>query len=453
MTGTTIRTIRFKTTPTKLVKNIKLSKPQGKAYEYLDLASVMKHTKQDPVNFYGVIIDASFPYTKTNPETGDVKHLVQCKVVDETYFTKETKKVTFSEKYTTVCFMASSFDELPRMQRVGDIIRIHRGEVNSYKGKSIVNVNMKFNSSWCLFTGSQKIAPLENVNKANFKSEPFSHSNKTYSFEKGELKILNNLRTWSQKKFLSKNIVSPTQNDAKELKTCLEKGYEFDLFGKISRVREINTYLMEIALNDIDGNTWYSEVFKRKFSHIKEGDVCRWKSVKADSRMKEANCLWFSQHSNIMKYLPGSKAIDHDDLQAVSDHPYSFRRIESELALNKQNATLDYTSLEKMYDHPDEMRYKCRLQVVKNEPKDVKEFVQGYNPTKKEFVSLKGLTKAQTKKLDLVYNVTLQVRDAYNCNDKNEYEINISSLEKTCKKPNFKGMTISSEDFFNKTPA
>jgi hypothetical protein len=51
-----------------------------------------------------------------------------------------------------VVIYAKRFEDLPLIRRVGDVIRIHRANIRSYKDLKQFNVNVFYNSSWCLFS-------------------------------------------------------------------------------------------------------------------------------------------------------------------------------------------------------------------------------------------------------------------------------------------------------------
>lgn len=51
-----------------------------------------------------------------------------------------------------VIIYAKRFEDLPLVQRLGDIIRIHRANIRLYKDIKQFNVNVFYNSSWCLFS-------------------------------------------------------------------------------------------------------------------------------------------------------------------------------------------------------------------------------------------------------------------------------------------------------------
>ena len=53
--------------------------------------------------------------------------------------------------FVTVVFFGKTFDDLPISQRVGDIIRVHRANVTTYKGQKQLIANVCYNASWALF--------------------------------------------------------------------------------------------------------------------------------------------------------------------------------------------------------------------------------------------------------------------------------------------------------------
>ena len=46
---------------------------------------------------------------------------------------------------------AKRIEDLPIVKRIGDIVRIHRANVKLYKDIKQFNVNVFYNSSWCIF--------------------------------------------------------------------------------------------------------------------------------------------------------------------------------------------------------------------------------------------------------------------------------------------------------------
>ena len=108
----------------------------------------------DQVNFYGMIIDASYPYKTPN------KFICTLKVVDAS-MNSIGSDVNKNFKFATVIVYAKRLEDCPIVRKIGDCIRCHRASVKEYKGQKQFHVNCQFNSSWCLFTTSQEHAYQE----------------------------------------------------------------------------------------------------------------------------------------------------------------------------------------------------------------------------------------------------------------------------------------------------
>ena len=78
-------------------------------------------TSNDLQNFYGVVIDSSFPYKcKTD------RYCITMKVVDPSLHIKNQKGTGDASDYANVVLYAKTFEDLPIIHRIGDIIRVHR---------------------------------------------------------------------------------------------------------------------------------------------------------------------------------------------------------------------------------------------------------------------------------------------------------------------------------------
>jgi hypothetical protein len=56
----------------------------------------------------------------------------------------------------SVTFFAPRQEQLPTFSCLGDIIRIHRANIGTYKGYKTFSVNLAFGSSWAIFPGITK---------------------------------------------------------------------------------------------------------------------------------------------------------------------------------------------------------------------------------------------------------------------------------------------------------
>lgn len=138
-------------------------------YNYDELAKIDADSIES-CNFYGVIVDATFPYKVSKD-----RYICSLKVIDPT-----NKKDPLP-----VVIYAKSFKDLPIVHRVGDIIRIHRANVRTYNNAKQFNVNVYFKGSWDLYS-------CEDQNALGVASGygPYSFSGKKSSQEKQDQAIV-----------------------------------------------------------------------------------------------------------------------------------------------------------------------------------------------------------------------------------------------------------------------
>ena len=111
-------------------------------YKYTSLADM---TTSNQYNFYGIVIDSSFPSNNTLPESH-----YECilKVIDISY-------THSSPIILTLIIKSRSKNQIPYIHKIGDVIRIING---TFKPKSKVYLNLRNESvaekgSWCVFDG------------------------------------------------------------------------------------------------------------------------------------------------------------------------------------------------------------------------------------------------------------------------------------------------------------
>ena len=168
-----------KSTPTKSRSPAK----SNSKYEYVELNKASL-TSSEPCHFYGVIIDATFPY-KVNAD----RFICSLKVVDPTLHQKGA--------YASVVIYAIKFEDLPIVHRLGDVIRVHRANMRIYQNRRQFNVNMFYQSSYALFS-TDKTSPL-GASMSN--DAPYAFSGKKATIERQDTAILGALRKWSNKLF------------------------------------------------------------------------------------------------------------------------------------------------------------------------------------------------------------------------------------------------------------
>lgn len=267
-------------------------------YKYSTLASLNDKTTDD-VHFYATVVDSSFPYTT------DKRTVVTAKVVDHSL----AKKGTVSEKdWVTVVFYAKNFEDLPIIQRVGDVIRVHRAQFQHYNDRKQLNVNLFYKGSWCLFIGNEKDEPLEpkvvneEKDKNFFTHTPYNFSGKSFTWGAEDESILKNLRKWTQDTF-AKNDVVDAKLAQSEVDTAIKKKTDVDLLAKVTGLKSHDAHSNDATLVDANGNTWHANLFKKKFPHLAVGSNVRLRSVFPDA----SHNLKLANHSNILHFITGAQ--------------------------------------------------------------------------------------------------------------------------------------------------
>ena len=105
--------------------------------------------------------------------------------------------------FISIVFFADKFDDLPICQRVGDIIRVHRATVATYKDRKQSTANVYFNSSWALFKlhfrGETDMAIKSSAIQDEF--SPYNFFGKSVQVEKEEHSVVRSLRKWAINSF------------------------------------------------------------------------------------------------------------------------------------------------------------------------------------------------------------------------------------------------------------
>lgn len=374
--------------------------------------NITKENDKDSSHFYGVVIDASFPYQT------EKRYVVTCRVVDPSCVSKGGKL-----NHVNVVFFAKTFEDLPIIQRVGDIVRVHRAKFQHYNDMKQLNVNMYYRSSWCLFIGSDTESPLEpKVENEDgtgnyFSYTPYNFSGKSFTQEAHETKILKDLKKWSKEYFTKNNVIEADIKKA-DLDEAVKGQKDFDLLAKITEIKDHDQYSNSVTFNDTTGQTWTANLFKRKFPHLKVNDVLRIKSCSA----KEDNTLVLSAHSNILKFFSFSKIERH--LKTAISSKTHIKKCVTKLT-NAAHSKLEITPLRKLFFNPKktEKLFRTHFCVLKVDTKtNIEDYVEAWDG--KKWTSLKGKAKAPTGS-ELRWNIKLIVTDYKHQDDDKAYMVNL----------------------------
>lgn len=352
-------------------------------YKYSTLAS-LNDKSDDDVHFYATIVDSSFPYTT------DKRTVVTAKVVDHSL----AKKGTVSEKdWVTVVFYAKNFEDLPIIQRVGDILRVHRAQFQHYNDRKQLNVNLFYKGSWCLFNGHEKDEPLEPkvVNEEKdpkfFSHTPYNFSGKSFTWGAEDDNLLKNLRKWTNETF-SKNDIHDVKTAQSEIDTAIKKKSDVDLLARVTGVKSHDAHSNNVTLVDGNGNTWNANLFKKKFPHLATGSAVRLRSVFPDG----SHNLKLANHSNILHFIHGAHAADtiasfKSSGKTTSAGKASVKKAVKEEATSNQISTITnaklaksaVTNLKDLFFNPkkDNGTFRAQFNVLKTDPAKTAEWTKG----------------------------------------------------------------------------
>ena len=121
------------------------------SYKYQALSECQAAALEETLNFYAIILDASYPHLASNGRYTCTLKIAEPEAIEHDVLTNN---------YTLVMF-ANKFEDLPVSQRVGEIIRVHRATVSEYKDIKHFVARVNFNSAWALFSPSPRIAVEE----------------------------------------------------------------------------------------------------------------------------------------------------------------------------------------------------------------------------------------------------------------------------------------------------
>jgi hypothetical protein len=116
-------------------------------YSYTQLAKTSLGSNE-LYHLYGIVIDATSPH----PKKTFYRQLL--KIIDPSMhykYPREPNDVT--NGCVSITFFGKDRDSLPKFTKVGDIIRIHRANIGTYKNYKTFSVNLAFGSSWVIFSG------------------------------------------------------------------------------------------------------------------------------------------------------------------------------------------------------------------------------------------------------------------------------------------------------------
>jgi Telomeric single stranded DNA binding POT1/CDC13 len=318
---------------------------------------------------------------------------------------------------------AKRFEDLPIVQKVGDVIRVHRALLRLYNHQRQFNASVFYNSSWALFSADSN------------DSQPYQHSGKAFHFEKHESALLQNSKKWAHQYVSNYNVITNDMYVALN-KVSNEKG-DFDCLAKIAHIHELDEYTNELRLRDASGQTYYTLALKLKFPNLHQNDIVRVRSATVDETSTHKKVLNLSHYSNILT-LPSHSKLAKELKGKITDEKAGDKAaLKQKVQYNavvltevdKKHQHLANTPLNELFHSADsdpelskESTFRTTFSVVKIEPVDVKEWTKAYDKKTKKATSLKGTSTGKAAG-NLIYQVQFLVKDASTQLNNNTYRI------------------------------
>lgn len=151
-------------------------------YSYAEL-NKCSYVDDSTCNFYAVIVDATFPYQFVS-KNGAKQFQCTIKIVDPSLSGKDN--------WAQLHMFASKFEDLPIVQRLGDVIRVHRAKSKRFGDRRQFSANLSYSSSWALYS-TDNVTPLGQKDTGG----PYAFSGKRSTQEKADGARQKALKTWA----------------------------------------------------------------------------------------------------------------------------------------------------------------------------------------------------------------------------------------------------------------
>lgn len=208
----------------------------------------------------------------------------------------------------SIVIYAKRMEDLPVISKIGDIIRVHRANLVTYKDQKQCNVNVFYNSSWCLFSNEEDFKEETTIQEDKKKNKeeggeedemddeelskalyiPYKFSGKNFSFNKEEVDIISGIRSFSWALF-SKDLVMPDvmSTHLNQVREISAERNDFDLLVKVLKVIQKDDHNYQVRVKDVSKEAWTMTVSSLRYPILKEGDIIRIRSASVDMEADE----------------------------------------------------------------------------------------------------------------------------------------------------------------------
>jgi hypothetical protein len=359
--------------------------------------------EQERVNLYAVVLDASSPYFVKEIE----KYMCVLKLIDDTVNPNEAKG-KIPPYISLTCFSRNKAD-LPVIDRMGYVIRIHRGDTKKFSKSFQLNCDMGIKGAWILFDPSEG-------------STPVKFSGRTYTFVEDDKKRVKEIRRFGDKFF--------KDNDATEFASIGANVDEVDLMAMVmSRESSKKGY---DKLTVFDGEEFIKlDIEKPRFAHILNQDIVRIRGI-----MQKKNEFLVNDYSNVIridKDHSAAKELKKKVEKAKKDKKYS-EKLDTYMPTADQSKTVSEIlakktmsiSLKELFGLEASkikgQKYSVSVNVVEIGPKDPKGCIISVDSKSRKQYDL-------SDDIENYYRLQLFTKDANNPDDHSVYTLYLCTID------------------------
>eukprot|EP00826_Nyctotherus_ovalis_P009670 TRINITY_DN1255_c0_g1_i5.p1 TRINITY_DN1255_c0_g1~~TRINITY_DN1255_c0_g1_i5.p1 ORF type:complete len:406 (-),score=164.50 TRINITY_DN1255_c0_g1_i5:181-1398(-) len=348
-----------------------------------------------------MVLDASAPYYIEEIE----KYLCVLKLIDETVNPQFKGKAPY---ISLTCFSKNKA-ELPKITRMGCVIRIHRGDTKKFNKSYQLNCDVGIKGAWVLFDPSETIKPM-------------AHTGRAYTFVEEDKKKLKDIRKFGEK-FLK-------ENDAGEFASIGANVDEIDLVGLVLSRKSADKNMDKLTV--FDGEEFVKlEIDKARYTHISPQDIVRVRGLR-----QKRNEFLVNDYTNIMKIDKDQAAAK--ELKKKIDKAKKDKKLSGKLDIyiptieksktvseviakkTKSISLKDLFSLET--SKLKGQKYSVSVNVVEIGPKDPKSWIVTVDSKARKQYDLSSDIKHY-------YRLQLFTKDATNSEDHNVYPLYLCNID------------------------
>ncbi len=352
----------------------------------------------------------------------DKTNKYQCtiKLIDETVH--ESKKNSF----VPVTIFAKTVEEIPRVPKVGSVIRLHRAQTKKFKGKTQLNCDVNIKGAWVIFD------PVESQN-------PIDTSGKNFTFVERDRALLKESRKFAKEYFAKTELHGTTLQDAED-----KKMNEFDVLCMVMEVKKKGE-VDHVKLCDPTKVVKLDIPRSRKIA-ITAGEIVRLRGVSYSDGKKD-DVLKMEEYSNILrvpdeyksakeltKAVEGNKANSKVKAKMAEHTPHLNSPMVASKVLDPHKVS-KVTALKDLFGGSGKGKYfKVHVGVAHIGPKDPKDWICAIDrKTKTQYTLSEAFKGKKTGKLpagmDYYIKFQLFVQDKSAKTDTSMYTLFLCTME------------------------